>query len=442
MTAVTPADNTVSAIVTKVRRLTASASESSLRTNDIYQYINDFYLNDFAYSIKIDQQRSVYTFFTEPYRDRYPLDVNYNQGVRAPVYVEGIQGTFYKDRQQFFNVWPRYPTLLKEGGTTLSGTITNIVQPTNPTQVTSANHNLTTGAIVLITNVQGMTELNNNYYTITYLDANNFTLDGIDNTAFSAYTGGGNWTSISQSFSFLLQGPFLSKEVVIGGVDTNGNPISINDDGKGNLQLQVPNPVVSVPAFPFTAAATPTTPIPGEYNRNTANPGLNYVGTLSSGYTQGIGTVNYVTGQIDFTLPDGISLANGTQFTIWVSLYQPGRPYSILFWNNEFTIRPIPKLIHKIEVETYLTPVQFMLTTDNPILNQWWKLIAIGASRLILQDRQDMEGVENMNQMYLEQQGMVLERQGVEEIYQPNINLFNSTTTSYGYGAGLGGAGY
>lgn len=361
---ISPADSTVTAIRKKVRRLTASASESSLTTADIDQYINTFYSQDFPYGIKIDQMRSVYTFFTEPYRDRYPLDVNYNQGVRAPFYVEGIQGSFTKDRQQFYNVWPRFPTL------------------------------------------------------------------------FHPINGDGTTTA----FSFTIPGPFLSREVVLGGVGSDGIPISVNDDGNGNLQLQVPNPVTSIPAQfnpPITNAA-----IPGMKNVNTGNPGLNNVNTQTLDpsnvpYVGGIGTVNYVTGQFEINFP--VAPASGTQMTLWVSQYQTGRPYSCLFWNNEFTIRPVPKIVHKLEVETYLTPVQFLTVNDVPILNQWWQLIAIGAAIKVLEDRQDMDGVTNLSALYDRQEDLVLERQGTEELFQPNIQLFNSTTSVYG---GINGIGY
>lgn len=424
-TPVSPAISTYAAIEQKIRRLTASSSESSLTSASIQQYVNTYYSQDFPYGVKMDQMRSVHTFFTEPYRDRYPLDVNFNQGVRSPVYIEGIQGSFYKDRQQFFNVWPRYPTLFNEGGTTVSGVITGIAQPTNPTQITSVGHNLSTGAVVTISNVVGMTQLNGNSYAITVIDANTFSLDGIDNTAYGAYVSGGDWVTISQTFSFVIPGPFLSKEVVIGGVDTSGNPISINDDGSGNLQYLVPNPVISIPVNTTNPA------IPGMYNLNTGSPGLNN--------PTNIGTVNYVSGQIDFTLPNGVSLASGTLLTVWVSQYQTGRPYALLFWNNEFTIRPVPKKIHKVEIETYLTPVQFLSSDDVPILNQWWQLIAIGAAIKVLEDRQDMEGVQNLSVLYDRQESLVLERQTIEEIYQPNITIFNTSSTSVGYGGGLGG---
>jgi hypothetical protein len=364
---VSPGLSTVDFIRTKIRRLTASSGESALPTPLIDQYINNFYQNDFPYAIKIDQQKSVYTFFTEPNIDRYPLDVNFNQGVRAPVYVEGIIGTLFKDRTQFFNLWPRWPTL------------------------------------------------------------------------FHPLAGDG----VTTAFSFTIQGPFLSKEVVLGGVDINGTAISVNDDGMGNLLLQVPNPVVSVPLVYDIPTIPPTPPIPGMYNRNTLNPGLNYVRTTTLDPTLapyiGIGTVDYVTGLFNINFP--VAPAAGQNMTLWVSQYQTGRPYCLLFWNNEFTVRPVPKIIHKVEVETFLTPVQFMLNTDLPILSQWSQYIAFGCAMEILRDRQDMDGVENLREGFMRQEALVLERQGIEEIGQPNFQLFNSTQGYNLYG-GYSSGGY
>lgn len=357
------ADSTYSRIETIIRRLTASASETSLTTVEIQKTLNDFYYSDFPYAIKIDQMRSVYVFFTEPYRDRYPIDVNYNQGVRAPLYIDGIQGSFFKDRQQFFNVWPKFPYYYKP----ISG-------------------------------------------------------DGV-----------------TTAFTFTIPGPFLSKEVVIGGVDIAGNPISVNDDGLGNLQLQIPNPVTSVPAQYNPPVSNPA--IPGMKNINLGNPGLNNVNTQtldpSSAPYNGIGRVNYVTGVFNINFP--VAPASGTQLHLRVSQYQTGRPYNLMFWNNELTIRPVPKNIHKVEIETYLTPVQFMQTTDSPILNQWAKYLAYGAAMEILRQRQDNEGVENLREGFERQEALVLERQGIEELFQPNWTIFNSSTPALG---GVGGIGY
>lgn len=152
--------------------------------------------------------------------------------------------------------------------------------------------------------------------------------------------------------------------------------------------------------------------------------------------SQYCGTVNYVTTQITVTFP--VAPAAGTMINVWAATYQVGRPYNLLFWNNEITIRPVPDNVYLVEVETFQTPAQFMNTTDNPILNQWSQYIAYGAAMEILRDRQDMEGVENLREGFERQEGLVLERQSIEEIGQPNITLFNSTNTGYGYGIGWG----
>ena len=123
--------------------------------------------------------------------------------------------------------------------------------------------------------------------------------------------------------------------------------------------------------------------------------------------------------------------------TCFVSQYQPGRPYSVLFWNNEFTIRPIPKLIHKVELEVYLTPVQFMQTTDSPILNQWSQYISYGTAMEMLRERGDFAGVEALREGFMRQEALVLERQGVEEIGQRNSTIFSATVQSLGWNNGF-----
>jgi hypothetical protein len=56
----------------------------------------------------------------------------------------------------------------------------------------------------------------------------------------------------------------------------------------------------------------------------------------------------------------------------------------------------------------------------------------------ILRERQDMDGVENLREGFMRQEALVLERQSIEEIQQPNITMFNSTQRGYGVGWGYG----
>lgn len=458
---VTQADSTYTFIEKKVRRLTASASESALASADIEAAVNLFYSTDFPYAIKIDQQRSVYKFLTIPNVDRYPVDVNNMQGFRAPVYFEGVQGNLFKNRDQLFNLYPRSPTQFQQGAG-LSGTITGATQA-NPAQITSVDHNLRNGSIIVISSVAGMTQLNGNSYTITVVNANNFTLNGTDSSAFGAYTSGGTWTS-NNTFSFNLFGnnvnPFpqpnfgiLSTQVVIGGIDVNGKAIRIIDDGggvvnslgmgsnttTGQLVLMDQNAVgnsVYLDALNVQQPTLPSLSPIGGYN-NANLPNTTYPPSPLT--LQYCGTVNYVTTQINLLIP--VPLQAGSQLNIWAATYQVGRPYNLLFWNNELTIRPVPDNVYLVEIETYQTPSQFMNTTNHPILNQWVQYLAYGTAREILRDRQDMEGVANLEEGFKRQEALVLERQAIEEIGQAQLTMFNSTQLGYGIGSGNGYAG-
>lgn len=69
-------------------------------------------------------------------------------------------------------------------------TITGATQA-NPCAVTANAHGFNTGDTVAISGVLGMTQLNGRAYQITVTGANTFTLDGIDSTAFTAYSSAG-----------------------------------------------------------------------------------------------------------------------------------------------------------------------------------------------------------------------------------------------------------
>ena len=65
------------------------------------------------------------------------------------------------------------------------------ISQSNPCNVNVANSGLQTGDIIYIYGVTGMNQINGGPYTVTVVDANNVTLDGIDSSAFDAYTGAG-----------------------------------------------------------------------------------------------------------------------------------------------------------------------------------------------------------------------------------------------------------
>lgn len=64
----------------------------------------------------------------------------------------------------------------------------------NPCVVTATGHGYATGDMIQIDSVVGMTQLNGRLYTITKVDDNSFSLDGINATGFTAYSSAGTAT--------------------------------------------------------------------------------------------------------------------------------------------------------------------------------------------------------------------------------------------------------
>lgn len=75
-------------------------------------------------------------------------------------------------------------------GALATGTITGATQA-NPCVITQTAHGRSTGDRIVIAGVAGMTALNNKEYKITVINANTYSLDGINSTGYGAYTSGG-----------------------------------------------------------------------------------------------------------------------------------------------------------------------------------------------------------------------------------------------------------
>lgn len=120
------------------------------------------------------------------------------------------------------------------------------------------------------------------------------------------------------------------------------------------------------------------------------------------------GTINYLTGVIaglNFTQ----IVPAGNNVTIQYLQSVQGQPFSILFYQNQFVLRPIPDQAYTIEISAYRRPSQALLgttssTTPNllgrPEQLDWWELIAFGVAKKLYQDRLDDAGVQQMQRYY------------------------------------------
>ena len=69
------------------------------------------------------------------------------------------------------------------------------VTAANPARITVTGHGLTTGAVGHVAGIVGPTALNDKMYTVTVVDVNTLSLDGVDGTALPAWVSGGTFNT-------------------------------------------------------------------------------------------------------------------------------------------------------------------------------------------------------------------------------------------------------
>lgn len=122
------------------------------------------------------------------------------------------------------------------------------------------------------------------------------------------------------------------------------------------------------------------------------------------------GTINYQTGEIaDLIFTDIVPSGNDINIQYTQSVL--GMPYTVLFFQNQFVVRPIPDQAYTIEMTAMRQPSQALMGTQDitsPNLNgrpeelYWWELIAFGVAKKLYQDRLDSDGV-NLMDSYLQE---------------------------------------
>jgi hypothetical protein len=224
---------------------------------------------------------------------------------------------------------------------------------------------------------------------------------------------------------------------------TTGNPIlrSINNnstdiDGTPNV------PGVSQGSPGYAAGRVQNILITANIsNGTTVNVTDDGAGNLIGNCTAG--TINYGTGAISgLVFTQGVPQGNAIQ--IQYNPVQPNIPLSILFFQNQFTLRPVPDKGYTIELIAYRQPSQALKQTaanaGTPELSEWWECIAIGAAKKIFEDRLDSDGIALMDKMLAERYQMVYTRT-YAQLGKQRVNTIFADQLSQNYGSGGWGSG-
>ena len=386
--------NLLSDIITYVRRIIKSPSDSVISDNLIIDYINRFWIMDVDARMQLFDLKTKYQFQTSPGVDQYNMPL-YNiqtepgaqtiasfpiyQGFLSPAYINGVQVYLETEKTPFFNNWP------------------NIVQ--NLSVVTTGNGGQT--------------------YS--------FQLPLLSNPS----------SPVNPPVTCILRGHVDITGIISTG--TNQDPPIVS-----TLNLNVPA-TSSFPAFYLTAIGADGSNVvvsdSGQFLQNNVNYGLlmtpgnsSTLGNTSLGaYSITSNTVNYLSGQVNVTFP--VAIPAGANIGAQCYFYQTGLPRGILYYNNTLTLRNPPDRQYLVELDAYLSPAAFLNTGAAIPFGYMAEYLARGAARKILSDTGDVEQFQFYEPLFREQELLVWKR---SQRQWTN----NRTQTIYSQGMNMGQYGY
>lgn len=153
--------------------------------------------------------------------------------------------------------------------------------------------------------------------------------------------------------------------------------------------------------------------------------------------------VNYITGA--YTITFAVAPKAGQQIFCEYAPLVTGLPQAMLFYQNVFTLRPIPDKPYPINFEVYKQPTQLIVNNDVPDLEEWWQYIAYGASKKIFEDAMDLDSVNLILPEYRVQQNLVNRRTIVQHTNERAATIYTeqvSGSGSFGGWGSNGGAGW
>lgn len=141
------------------------------------------------------------------------------------------------------------------------------------------------------------------------------------------------------------------------------------------------------------------------------NAGLRVVDDNRDGILNGTGsgTIDYLTGDwtVDFPGPLGPPQQDKEIIVQYVP-YKAARPNSVLWYNNDLHLRPVPDQVYNVSFQAQVRPTALMNGTDIPDLQQWWQYIAYGAAKKVFEDAMDSDGIQAILPEFQTQEELVM----------------------------------
>lgn len=144
------------------------------------------------------------------------------------------------------------------------------------------------------------------------------------------------------------------------------------------------------------------------------------------GATVPIGQVNWVTGAIAVTF--STAPAAGQPITAQYVPYVAARPQSVLFFQDQFFLRPVPDNIYQCQVDVWRVPTPVFDPANpnaDPQLNEWWQLLAYGAADKFFTDNADFENMTRFRPIMQEQLKLINRRTIKQQASQRSSTIYS-----------------
>jgi hypothetical protein len=332
----------------KVRDITGMPSEGQLATVDLNKNINNYYTLIMPFELKEQIQLQFIKFETFAGVDTYDFPGNFLTD-QPMAYADGYPLIFYQDPDIFYQDWP------------IQIAADNLGTGDGVTSIFSGGFQSPPIIIGSVTLTDGIQILND-------------TTDTETSQTIAVGSGVTNYTGTLFAFPILPGSLSITDGVEIF-VDNGAGLLTGSMGGTGTINYSNGDWNVT-----FNTAVIVGVSIVATFQV------ISQVGILTG---NGIGNINYITGaysvSFDFAPLSGATIYNKYQG------YQPTRPQGVLFFNNQFTFRPVPDQVYQIQMQGYINPTELTQLTDTPLLPEWGQLIAYGAALDIFSSRGDLE---------------------------------------------------
>lgn len=143
------------------------------------------------------------------------------------------------------------------------------------------------------------------------------------------------------------------------------------------------------------------------------------------------GSINYLTGAVtinNFISAIGVGNAINAQYVPYVA----SRPQSVVFYQDQISLYPIPDQAYTVSFECYAYPTTLVNDIDTPQLAEWWQLLAYGAADKIFADNADFENMSKFRPLLDEQMRLVQRRTLVQQTSERTATIYSEQNNPVG----------